>query len=101
MHVNKARWQALVNFKYIDRVPVFLGVFARYFLRVFGIGYDEYMKNAKTQYYWQLQFAKWAAENILDDHFQNPEIIVYPGFENILDASAFGARIDSLTHKCW
>jgi len=46
------------------------------FLPVFGIGYDEYMKDTKTQYYWQLQFVKWAAENIPDDHFQNPEVIV-------------------------
>ena len=93
MQANKARWQALVNFKYIDRVPVLLGVFVRYLLPVFGIGYDEYMKDAKTQYYWQLQFAKWAAENIPDDRFQNSNIIVSPHFENVLDVSAFGAKI--------
>lgn len=99
MRANKARWNARMDFEYIDRVPVLLGVFVRYFLSVFGIGYDEYMKDAKTQYYWQLQFAKWAAENIPDDHFQNPEIAVYPCFENVLDASAFGARIVWSDHQ--
>ncbi len=92
MQLNRARSQALMDFKYIDRVPVSLGGGGR-ILGLFGIGYDEYRKDTQTQYYWQLQFVKWAAENLPDDHFQNPEIIVSPSFDNVVDASAFGGEI--------
>ncbi len=92
MQLNRARSQALINFKYIDRVPVSLSA-GRHILGLFGIGRDEYRKDVQTQYYWQLQFIKWAAENLPDDHFQNPEITVGPSFGNVVDASTFGAEI--------
>jgi len=67
---NKLRFQRHPDFRYADRVPVLFGVFARYFLNEFGINFEEYFRNAETQFYWQLQFQKWAIENIPDDRCQ-------------------------------
>ena len=91
---NKLRFQRHPDFRYADRVPVLFGVFARYFLKEFGINFEEYFRNAETQFYWQLQFQKWAIENIPDDRCQEPVVTVGPDFENVMNTSAFGGQVE-------
>lgn len=91
---NKLRFQRHADFRYADRVPVLFGVFARYFLKEFGIDFDEYFRSAETQFYWQLQFQKWAFENLPDDRCLEPVVTVGPDFENVLNTSAFGGHIE-------
>jgi len=96
---NKLRFQRHPDFRYADRVPVLFGVFARYFLNEFGINFEEYFRNAETQFYWQLQFQKWAIENIPDDRCQEPVVTVGPDFENVMNTSAFGGHVEWLAEN--
>ncbi|MFN8005495.1 MAG: uroporphyrinogen decarboxylase family protein [Terriglobia bacterium] len=94
MSQNKRRFQARLDFRYEDRVPVLFGVFTRYFLQQFWpLNYDEYFRDPETQFNLQLQFQKWAIENIPDDRCQEPVVTVGPDFENELNTSALGGRV--------
>src|ERR1039458_7832913 len=99
MGLNKLRFQRHSDFRYADRVPVLFGVFARYYLHKFGIDFDEYFRSAETQFYWQLQFQKWAIENLPDDRCQEPVVTVGPDFENVLNTSAFGGHVEWLAEN--
>ena len=91
---NKLRFERHYEYRYADRVPVLFGVFARSYLKEFGIDFDEYFRSAETQFHWQLKFQKWAIENIPDDRCQDPVITVGPDFENVLNTSAFGGHVE-------
>jgi uroporphyrinogen-III decarboxylase len=91
---NKLRFEKHYDFRYADRVPILFGVFARSYLKEFGIDFDEYFRSAETQFQWQLKFQKWAIENIHDDRCQDPVITVGPDFENVLNTSAFGGHVE-------
>ncbi len=91
---NKLRFTRHLDYCYSDRVPVLFGVFARYYLKQFGINFAEYFRDAETQFRWQIEFQKWAIENIPDDRCQEPVITVGPDFENVLNTSAFGGRVE-------
>jgi uroporphyrinogen-III decarboxylase len=91
---NKLRFARHYDYRYADRVPVLFGVFARSYLKEFGIDFDEYFRSAETQFHWQLKFQKWAIENIPDDRCQDPVITVGPDFENVLNTSAFGGHVE-------
>jgi hypothetical protein len=79
MVLNRQRMDARTRFEYVDRVPVGYCVVARYFAPVFGIPYNEFFRDAETQYHWQLQFAKYRIEQIPEDMFcTGPAITVYP-----------------------
>jgi uroporphyrinogen-III decarboxylase len=93
MESNRKRMQARYDFRYVDRVPVLFCVVGRYFAPLFGIEYKEFFKDAETQYYWQLQFMKYRLENIAEDFCQGTTIFVAPYFDNVINASAFGAEI--------
>lgn len=99
MAQNKLRFQRHLQFRYADRVPILFGVFARYFLNVFGINFKEYFRDAETQFCWQLQFQKWAIENIPDDRCQEPVVTVGPDFENVMNTSAFGGHVEWLAEN--
>ncbi len=90
---NRLRFQTYNDFKYFDRPPVLFGVFTRYYLEVFGINYDDYFKDAKSQFEWQLKFQKWAIENLPDDRCQSKSITVAPDFENVHNSAGFGAPV--------
>jgi uroporphyrinogen-III decarboxylase len=94
MRRNKLRFARHFDYRYADRVPVLFGVFARSYLKEFGIDFDEYFRSAETQFQWQLKFQKWAIENIPDDRCQDPVITVGPDFENVLNTSAFGGHVE-------
>ena len=96
---NKLRFQKNIDFRYADRVPILFGVFARYFLNEFGIDFDEYFRDAETQFHWQLEFQKWAIENIPDDRCQEPVVTVGPDFENVMNTSAFGGHVEWLAEN--
>lgn len=90
---NRLRFQAYEDYKYFDRPSVMFGVFTRYYLKVFGITYDDYFKDAKTQFEWQLKFQKWAIENLPDDRCQSASISVAVDFENVHNSAGFGAPV--------
>ncbi len=90
----RRRMEARLRFEYVDRVPVSFCVVPRYFAPIFGLPYQDFFANAETQFHWLLQFAKYRIENIPDDAACHaPVVTVYPYFDNVVNASAFGAEI--------
>jgi hypothetical protein len=93
MENNRRRMEAAYRFDWFDRVPVFLGIEARYLLHERGISFAEYFSDAKTQLMHQLENMKWRIENIPDDWFTQPVITLSPDFQNVTNASGCGAEI--------
>jgi len=93
MEASRRRLEARADFEYVDRVPVSFCLVPRYFAPIFGLRYRDFFKDVETQYYWQLQFAKYRIEEILEDYCTAPVIHVSPYFDNVPDPSAFGAQI--------
>jgi uroporphyrinogen-III decarboxylase len=91
---NQLRFDRYAAFRYADRVPVLFGVFARYYLDVFGSNFEEYFRDPETQFHLQLKFQKWAIEHVPDDRCQEPVITVGPDFENVMNTSAFGGLVE-------
>ena len=85
--------EARPSFQYADRVPVLFCLVPRYFAPILGVNYGDFLKDPEVQYYWQLQFAKYRIENIPEDFCQGTTITVAPYFDNVINASAFGAEI--------
>lgn len=94
MAQNRRRMEARQSYEYVDRVPVGFCLAPRYFTPIFGIPYKEIFKDVETQYYWQLQFAKYRIENVPEDSYCcSPAVTVAPYFDNVIEADAFGAEI--------
>ncbi len=93
MALNRERMQARLARKYVDRVPVSFCIEPRYLAKIFGLTYQDFFKDAETQYYWQLQFAKYRMENIPEDIWQEPTVRVRIHFENVINSSGLGAEI--------
>ncbi len=95
MEASRLRMEARQRYEYVDRVPVGFCLEPRYFAPVHGIPLSEfYSTDAETQFYWQLQFAKWRIENIPEDMVCcGPVITVAPYFDNVVDSDALGAEI--------
>jgi hypothetical protein len=93
MELSRRRMDAWNRFRYIDRVPVNYCVVARFFAPLFGLRYIDFFKDAETQYYWLLQFAKYQIENIPSDFCTEPVIYVHPFFDNAVPPSAQGAEV--------
>jgi len=88
------RLEARARFRYTDRVPVGFCLVPRFFAPVLGIPYCEFFRDAETQYYWELQFAKYRIEQIPEDTFcTGPTVTVYPYFDNVLDSDSLGAEV--------
>lgn len=95
MVASRKRMEARLDYRYVDRVPVGFCVVPRYFAPLFGLRYRDFFADAETQYYWQLQFAKFRIEQIPEDTVcHEPVVCVYPYFDNVLNASAFGAQVN-------
>lgn len=90
---NRLRLEARAAFRVDDRVPVGYCVVPRFFAPIFGIPYGEIFRDAETQYYWLLQFIKYRMERIREDVWTSAVITVAPYFDNVTNASAFGADI--------
>lgn len=95
MEASRARMEARSRYEYVDRVPVGFCLEPRYFAPAVGIPLGEFYKtDAETQYYWQLQFAKWRIEHVPEDMVcGGPVIGVAPYFDNVVDSDALGAEI--------
>ena len=94
MRLRRARIQARNAFGQPDRTPVGFCLVPRFFTPLFGIPYCEIFRDAETHYYWQLQFAKYRIENVVEDMFcTGPAVTVYPFFDNVLDSDALGAEV--------
>jgi len=93
MELSRRRMEAWGCFQYVDRVPVNYCVVPRYFAPLFGLRYLDFFKDAETQYYWLLQFAKYQIENIPSDFCTEPTIYVHPYFDNAIPPSAQGAEV--------
>ncbi len=90
---NRKRMEARAAYEYADRVPVAFCVVPRYFAPVFGVRYRDLFADAETQFHWLLQFAKYRMEHIPEDVWGAPVVTVAPYFDNVVNASAFGAEI--------
>ncbi len=94
MEQSRRRMEASGRFEYADRVPVGFCLVPRYFTPIFGIPYCTIFESAEEQFRWQLQFLKYRIENIPEDTVcTGPALSIGPYFDNVLDASAFGAEI--------
>ena len=93
MDLSRKRMEARKSFQYVDRVPVNYCIVARYFAPLFGLRYLDFFKDAETQYYWQLQFAKYHIENIPADFCTEPTLYVHPYFDNAVPSSGQGAEV--------
>ena len=93
MALSRERMEARSHFRYVDRVPVNYCVVPRYFATEFGLRYLDFFRDVETQYYWQLQFAKYQIERIPSDACTGPTVYVHPYFDNAIPPSAQGAEI--------
>jgi hypothetical protein len=93
MELSRRRMAARSEFRYVDRVPVLYGLFARYFAAAFNLRYIDFFKDAETHYYWQLQFLKYRIENIPEDFCTGPTICVHPFFDNVIPPSGHGGEV--------
>jgi uroporphyrinogen-III decarboxylase len=93
MELSRQRMEARLQFQYVDRAPVNYCVVPRFFAPVFGLPYLDFFRDAETQYYWLLQFAKYQIENIPGDYCTGPVVYVHPYFDNVVPPSAYGAEI--------
>jgi uroporphyrinogen-III decarboxylase len=93
MDLSRKRIDARNDFRYVDRVPVNYCVVPRYFAPMFRLRYLDFFKDAETQYYWLLQFAKYQIENIPSDFCTEPTIYIHPYFDNVVPPSGQGAEI--------
>jgi len=93
MEASRRRLEARADFEYVDRVPVSFCLVPRFFAPLFGMRYRDLFRDLETQYYWQLQFAKYRIETIPEDYCTAPVLYVSPYFDNVPDPSAFGGEI--------
>jgi len=94
MQQNRARLEARCAFRYVDRVPVGFCLVPRYFAPRFGLRYADFFSDVETQFYWQLQFAKYRIEQIPEDATcTSPVVYVSPYFDNVIEAHAMGAEV--------
>ena len=93
MTMSRQRMEARLRREYVDRVPINYCVVPRFFTPLFGLPYLDFFKDAETQYYWLLQFAKYQIENIPCDYCTEPVVYVSPYFDNVVPPSAYGAEI--------
>ena len=94
MAQSRARMEARGRFAYVDRVPVGFCLVPRYFAPVFGLRYGDFFADADTQFYWQLQFAKYRIEHVPEDSCcTGPTLYVAPYFDNVIEADAMGAEV--------
>ena len=93
MELSRKRMEARRSFHYTDRVPINYCIVPRFFAPLFGLRYIDIFKDAETQYYWLLQFAKYHIENIPSDYCLEPTIYVHPYFDNAIPPSGQGAEV--------
>jgi uroporphyrinogen-III decarboxylase len=90
---SRSRLERAYNFAPVDRVPVLLGIEARYILHERRVTFAEYFSDPRTQLIHQLENSKWRIENIPDNWFTKPVITVSPDFQNVTNASGCGCEI--------
>ena len=93
MERSRKRMEAWQKFRYVDRVPVQYCVVPRYFAPLFNLRYLDFFKDVETQFYWQLQFAKYRFENIPEDVCTGPVVGIFPYFDNVVPPSGHGGEV--------
>jgi hypothetical protein len=93
MEKSRRRMEAAYKFEWFDRAPVLLGIEARYLLHERGVTFAEYFSDPQTQFIHQLENVKWRLENIPDDWFTHPLVVIAPDFQNVTNASGCGGEI--------
>lgn len=87
------RCRASARRGYADRVPVSFCITPRVWTPIAGIPYGEIFRDVETQYALQLQYLKWRIEHVREDLCAEPVLTVAPFFDNVVNASAFGAEV--------
>jgi uroporphyrinogen-III decarboxylase len=90
---SRRRLEAAYRFEWFDRAPVLLGIEARYLLHERRVTFAEYFTDPKTQLIHQLENLKWRIENIPDDWFRTPVLMVSPDFQNVTNSSGCGCDV--------
>ena len=87
------RNRASVHRGYADRVPVGFCITPRIWTPVAGIPYGDLFRDVETHYALQLDYLKWRLEHVREDFCAGPVLTVSPFFDNVANASAFGAEV--------
>lgn len=87
---RRGRWRERDEFGEPDRVPVLLGIGTRYWLREFGLTFQEYFSSPELMFNAQVKALEWTFGAIRDDRFA---IAVGPDFQNVREASGLGCQI--------
>lgn len=93
LEMNKRRLEAAYKFDCADRVPVLLGVEARYLLKERGVSFAEYFSDVRTQLIQQVENIKWRIEHVPDDWFAEPKVTVFPDFQNVTNSAGCGCEV--------
>jgi len=93
MTANARRIRAAKALEPVDRTPVWVGAYDRYYLAERGVSYKDYFSDPETYLYHKIMNQVWAIENMPDDRCQEPGITIYLDFENVTNASAFGCEV--------
>lgn len=83
------RMKAYERKEYIDRVPAYFGIEARYMLKERGVGFIEYCGTPESNFHNQILNFKYRMENFEDDFLAREQIDVFPDFQNTTTASLF------------
>jgi uroporphyrinogen-III decarboxylase len=75
--------------KYLDRIPVQIGLQTGYFLDIRKFGFLEYFSDAKAQVYHQIMNIKWRLENVKEDFLTSELIVLAPDLQNIATSANF------------
>lgn len=80
-------------FEVPKRVPVILGIEARYVLEERKVSFAEYFSDVQSQFVHQLENFRWRVEHIPDDFFSEPAVYVSPDFQNVVNANGCGCEV--------
>ena len=93
MAANARRIDAAMRLAPVDRTPVLVGAYDRYYLALRGVSHGELYRDPETYLYHKIMNQVWAIQNMPDDRCQAPRIEVAIDLGNHASASAFGAHV--------
>lgn len=90
LEARKSRWEVREKFEEPDRVPVLLGIAARYWLPILGLAFQDYFSSPEIMFNAQVKALEWTFRSLRDDRYG---IAVGPDFQNVREASGLGCPI--------
>ncbi len=99
MRANHERLSAIYSGLPADRVPVIMGMEARYTLQERKSSFAKYYRDPTTHLIEQLENFKWVVHHVDDDRLTGYAVAAFPDFQNTVGAAGFGAEIIWQEHE--